>query len=1795
MAADTATLKKRRGIAKGQFTRIYNKFLKDSQRDVVEIDSLKHIIEDMEKSFCEFEIKQAELLIILDDKDEDDKTTIVALEKDIESMYDDLCSARDVLTKMVKKEDTIAYSNKKDRKTILTSKSDSLKVKKLDVPSFSGEIRKFPTFKMDYKLHMIPSFGKDPFALRSCLHGPALESIQGIYDDYDEMMNRLEMKYGCPSKLVDSIINDVRKLKKVNDDDHVKLLKMIETIERAWQDLKGMNLENEMDTTLMISQIEKLLPSVQKREWTLIRQGLLRAKKSCTFLNLLEFLRAEREAIEYMNEELRAENNKPRKTEDSKMVSLTEGKDEEANKSSEVQSLREMIEGLVQVVKGSYNASSGNSRVTSSNPTQNYGSSKCWYHSVDSHETNECYAFNAMDVPARLEAARKNFACFLCLKKGHISRHCQTSQRCTVLIDGNACGGRHHEKFHSIERTANHGDAKIHSSKRQSALLMVSEVCSESGPLTVLWDSGANVSLLTHSAAHRLGLKGKEVSLRITKVGNQVETMNTKEYSLPLIDNKGNIWKISLYGIKDITGEQPDVDTDQICDIFGIDKNLMKARPKGKVEALIGTDWCRLLPQKIDERDNLQLMQNMFGYCVRGHHPMIAMTPSQSNHVQIHLLRHLQVDRGDVCVLKASRLSDDIEKFLDIDSLGVQTKPKCGGCKCGTCSLGNRNCTLKEERELQLIKEGLTLDKDQKRWTVSYPWIKSPYLLPNNYHYALARMRAVERRLSKKGHEYVQMYNAGLQDMIDRGAARALTNEELEIEHDYVYYLPHHEVFKPSSSTPVRIVFDASAQFMGGCINDYWAKGPNIIGNLLSVILRFRQFKVALVADIKKMYNSVRLSKKDQHTHRFLWRWMKTDKGTVQFILLTVTFGDRPGGTIASLALKMTAEMNINEYPVGAYAILRNMYVDDFLKSVETYEQAKRVIKEVDKILEKGGFAMKSWLISGDTSKMTTEMEDINFVDSNSEKVLGMSWSPKVDILKFNVKWTLCGETKYKYIPDIVTPRMMLSQIARIYDPLGLLAPFVIEGKTLMRKSLDLEDSRNGKVEGEAKWDRQLHDNLCMEWDKFCGVLHQLEEVEFTRCLKPEDAIGNPELIVFTDASETAYGTCAYVRWNCRDGVFKSSLIMAKNKLAPKRKLSIPRLELCAAVMGSRLERFLVEEMEFQFQRLICMTDSMIVRFQIQKESYGFKTFTATRIGEIQENSEPSRWFWVASGANPADMTTRITELSESTLKLWKEGPEFLKQPIEQWPISTTSYVETKDLPDRCMVHLTEMDQEAMFVEESEINLGIIDTKRYSSYDKMVKVTTIVLGIARVRSFKVGNIINDGECYRVAEEELIKFAQRQLNNWSVRFRRLGPWKNKDGLIVVGDRLEEWFKMPWNQSELVLLPADSHFTYLYVLKIHNEDHRVSSTVARVRRRFWIPQLTKIVRRIRRACVTCRKLDDKTVQQKMGSLPLDRMTPSPPFYITYLDFFGPMQIRDTVKGRSRGKAYGVIFNCGVSRGVYIDVADSYDTDGFLLVLRRFITIHGYPYKFRADHGSQIVAGSKEISEIMRGWDWSRISSFGVTHGSSWEFTKSADAPWENGCSESLIRLTKRNIAHSIGPNILTITELQTVMFEIANLLNERPIGVEAEVSANSYICPNELLMGRASKDVPVGDFDLQTNTLKRLHTCQQVVQAFWKNWMQKYFHTLIVRQRWHTDTRNLREGDIVIIQDCKQTRGKWKMGVVQKAIAGKDGKVRDVEVGYKIVKPDDKYEGAPYMIVRRSVHRLVLLLPVEEQGK
>ena len=192
-----------------------------------------------------------------------------------------------------------------------------------------------------------------------------------------------------------------------------------------------------------------------------------------------------------------------------------------------------------------------------------------------------------------------------------------------------------------------------------------------------------------------------------------------------------------------------------------------------------------------------------------------------------------------------------IEDFYTNESLGVSCQPKCGNCRCGTCPIGGKQYTLQQERELALIERGL--DLQDGKWISKYPWIKDPCKLPNNYMAALAMLKSTENRL-RKNEENMKMYCSQIADMLERAAAKKISKDLLDTYQGPVFYLSHHEVLKPDSiSTPMRIVFNSSARFANHVLNEYWAKGPDLMNNLLGVLLRFREKKVGIAGDIRKM------------------------------------------------------------------------------------------------------------------------------------------------------------------------------------------------------------------------------------------------------------------------------------------------------------------------------------------------------------------------------------------------------------------------------------------------------------------------------------------------------------------------------------------------------------------------------------------------------------------------------------------------------------------------------------------------------------------------------------------------------------------------------------------------------------------------------------------------------------------------------------------------------------------------------------------------------------------------------
>ena len=248
--------------------------------------------------------------------------------------------------------------------------------------------------------------------------------------------------------------------------------------------------------------------------------------------------------------------------------------------------------------------------------------------------------------------------------------------------------------------------------------------------------------------------------------------------------------------------------------------------------------------------------------------------------------------------------------------------------------------------------------------------------------------------------------------MVERGVARKLTEKEIKDYEGPVFYISHHEVLKPESkTTPCSIVFNSSANFRGHVLNEYYAKGPDMLNNLLGVSLRFREEAVAVIGDIQKMFHSIDIPLLDQMTHRFLWRNLDDQREPETYVITAVNMRDRPSGTIAIVALRKTAEISRDEFPRSSETILRNSYVDGIPESAYTREEALKITSEINQILERGGFRIKGWIMSGKSQEQEQGAqiqghEDQHLVRvltgastdiTELERVLGMGWNSSKD------------------------------------------------------------------------------------------------------------------------------------------------------------------------------------------------------------------------------------------------------------------------------------------------------------------------------------------------------------------------------------------------------------------------------------------------------------------------------------------------------------------------------------------------------------------------------------------------------------------------------------------------------------------------------------------------------------------------------------------------------------------------------------------------------------------------------
>ena len=1259
-------------------------------------------------------------------------------------------------------------------------------------------------------------------------------------------------------------------------------------------------------------------------------------------------------------------------------------------------------------------------------------------------------------------------------------------------------------------------------------------------------DSGAQISLIRNETDASLALKGRDTSITITKVGGDEETIATKVYKVPVCTpDRGNTYSVKAIGITHISDDVTPVQIKPMAKQLGIENEKIR-RGKGPVDLLIGIDHTQLHTGETKQSGQLVARKTPLGWVLFGGSSSGTEAASQIYHV-------------------AYATPVELTDFWKTEVMGVEVKP----CICDADKLSQI-----EREEAEIISNSCKKIGDQ--WLVPYPWKKNPRLLPDNKAVATKRLEATERRL-KKNPEHATAYNKQMNKMCEMGFARKLTEDELTSYQGPVHYISHHKIVRPGNrSTPIRIVFNSSSSYQGHVLNDYWMKGPDLLNDLFGVILRFRERECALMGDLSKMYHRVLIPEvPDQHVHRYLWRNMETERPPDVYVKTVLTFGDKPAPAMAQIALRKTAEEGEEFYPEAAKVLKEDVYMDDICHSENTVQETRKVAEDLDKILMKGGFSVKNWKsnkpltpVKEDSSEEETKVFHTTS-PGEEDSVLGTAWNSATDTISLKVRSDLLklSATDHQRMEEIkLTKRMLLRNIAKIYDPIGLAAALTIRAKIRMQ-----ELWRMG-----FDWDDELPLQVKTKWVQLLDEMQELGNVTFARCLLTPGAVEPPLLCVFSDASTEAFGCCAYIRKKNPDSTYEDNLVAAKSRVAPLKQLTVPRLELQAAVLASQLAKTIREESRIQFKSVHFFTDSTITLAWIMSPSRAFKPFVSARIGEIQSNSEPSQWRHIPGEVNVADDLSRGISVQDLTGR-WSDGPEFLRLPEELWPQPDAAQAPPEEHMER---------RRAEAVCQVKIAENPIDPQAFSSWRRLIRVTARIRRLAE--KIRLKKHAQEGRQGPLTPEELlqaelywIKDAQKSLHDRMAKgeLKTLSPFSDDKGIIRVGGRLDKAI-VSYETKHPALLPSTHWISLLITRHMHQFGHPgVVTTTAKTRQQYWILKANKLSKLVKSRCVFCRDMAHKAEEQLMADLPDLRLAPhTPPFYYTSCDYFGPYNVK--IRRNKQMKHYGVIFTCLNTRAVHLELAVDLSTMEFMQVLRRFFSIRGHPALMMSDNGSQMVGAERELREMIEGWDVDELKTFCAEKGIQWKFVTPA-APHQNGCAESLVKTCKKALKGAIGDQVLTPFELYSCLMEVGNLVNQRPIGhIPNDPDDGTYLCPNDMLLGRASSTVPQGPFKETRNPRHRVEFIQRIVDSFWKPWARDVFPTLIPRKRWHTERRNVRVGDVAVLSDDnKAIRGKWTICRVIEVYPGPDGRVRNVKV---------KTAESEYL---RPVTKIAIICPAE----
>lgn len=1344
------------------------------------------------------------------------------------------------------------------------------------------------------------------------------------------------------------------------------------------------------------------------------------------------------------------------------------------------------------------------------------------------HRIYDCPTFKSKGIKERLADVAKYKLCVNCLRQGHHLNDCrmgpcrECKQRHNTLLhkSNSNSGGNENTVVNPSETISNVCDQNGKQEVILSTALIdvINPVTNQRERVRALLDCGSQSSFISKALQQKLSLNSNTIDMNVIGIGNNCankvnESCVTK---LSSINSKYSV-TLSCLVLEELTGNLPKETIN--AQNIKLPKNIQLADPTfdqpSPILVLIGADifWDILgCEHKSLGTNSPKLHNSKFGWLISG--PMY----SKQNTTKIHC------NHATVCndSSKESDIENMLTKFWELEEIPQKT----------ILSEEESACERHFKTNVTRLNTG--------RFCVKLPLIDSPDCLGDSYNLAKKRFFNLERRF-RKFPELKRQYVNFIKEYNDLGHL----SESPEARQNTCYFLCHHAIFKDSESTKVRVVFDGSAPTSSGySVNDILMVGPKMQDSLFSILIRARQYKYLLTGDIQKFYREILVAEEDRNLQLIVWREDESLPITI-LRLNTLTYGTASASYLSTRCLWQVGEECGDE--LIKTIIQNDFFVDDMITGSNDEDELRFILNSVSKILNTACFKLRKFKTNlpciFENSDIDTQE---NLALSESSSTLGLGWSPATDTLHFPVK------VPSQNVP--ITKRSIMSSSFQIFDPLGLLSPCIIVPKMLLQKLW----------QQKVNWDQPVPKDIEISWQEFVSNLHIIAGLKINRSVLC-DSPTTIEMHSFSDASLSGYGACIYVKSSNNNGDVTVKLLCAKSKVTRLRPTTIPRLELCAALLAARLSISVINSIRYKFDRIMHWCDSSVVLSWLRGSPAKLKTFVANRVGEILDTTQPSSWRYVPTASNPADLISRGASTNQlCNSGLWWNGPAFLIQDESKWPI-----LNSKDVN----LNIPELKITAMTVNFKSEQVII-----FEGYSKLTKLQRIMAYVKRFifniknSKDKMSGILSINELNEAMKslfylsqtqtfgQERVLLSKKTPLSPKSRILPLDPFLDSDNLLRVGGRLSA-SDYTYDKIHPVLLDSSHHLTKLIFENEHLRNLHAGPQLllATVRESVWPLKGRHLARRTVYNCMRCRRVQGKTLIPKMGDLPSQRITPDFPFRSVGLDFAGPfLTLNRKGRGAKLVKSYLCLFVCLRYKCTHIEAVSDLSKDAFVMTLRRFVARRGRPAEIFCDNGRNFVAAAKELGSFLQSNSGS-ITEFASQECFKFTFSP-AYAPHFGGIWEAGVKSAKYHIKRVMGNTHLTFEELSTLFAQVEAILNSRPLCPLSSCPHDFlFLSPGHFIIGRPLNALPAPDLkDHKETALNRFSRLEQIRQHFWLRWQKEYISELQLRTKWRTNKSNLNVGDLVLLHEDFVPPLSWRLGRVMRLFPGSDGVSRVADI-------------------------------------